>query len=154
MVSLDFAVARGAPRPDISHIDRARKLRDRTGEIADWIVANVPWSVAVNDWPCFHDRWPLLTRDELAAVEDELARRGAALDGGDADLDAIAAALTGRKTCWTAAADWLTMNPGADIAHPDFLRLFGRLSRAELILAAIEHRRRIVNGRAEAPPRP
>ena len=128
----------------IANIDDARQRRDRIGEIADWVVAHVPWTVAVPEWPDFHDRWPLLSRAELAAVEDELCRRGEALNCADADLDAIAATMTGRATYWIAAADWLTLNRGADITNPEFFRLFRQLSRAELILAAIEHKRRLL----------
>jgi hypothetical protein len=128
----------------VASIQEARPRHDRTEEIADWVVANVPWTVAVPDWTDFHDRWPLLTRAELAAVEDELRHRAEALDAKDADLDAIAATLTGRLVYWTAAADWLTLNPGATITDAEFVRLFSQLSRAELILAAIEHKRRLL----------
>ena len=122
----------------------ARRPRDRTSEIADWVISNVPWTVAVPDWPGFHDRWPLLSRPELAAVEEELCRRGEALNDPDADPDAVASQYTGRATYWTAAADWLTLNPRSDITSIEFVRLFSQLSRAELILAAIEHKRRIL----------
>ena len=127
----------------ISNIADARNRRDRVGEIVDWVVGNIPWSVAVPDWHGFQDRWPLLSRVELAAVEAELRRRGDALNQPGADLDAIAATLCGRLPYWTAAADWLTLNCGEDVTHPEFVRLFGQLSRAELILAAIEHKRRL-----------
>lgn len=120
----------------------ARPERGRTSEIADWVVANVPWTVAVPDWPEFHDRWPLLSRFELAAVEEELRQRGEALESPGADLEKIAASLSGRASYWTAAADWLTLNPRASIADPEFVSSFCQLSRAELILAAIEHKRR------------
>lgn len=132
------------PFAAVSNIQDARKLRKRTGEIADWVVSNVPWTVAVSEWPGFHDRWPLLTRAELAAVEAELRQRGEVLNGADVDLGAIAAKLDGRMAYWTAAADWLTVTPGADISDPEFIRLFNYLSRAELILAAIEHKRRLL----------
>jgi hypothetical protein len=128
----------------VASVQEARPRLDRTEEIADWVVANVPWTVAVPDWTDFHDRWPLLTRVELAAVEDELRHRAEALDAKDADLAAIAAALTGRLAYWTAAADWLTLNPGATITDAEFFRLFSQLSRGELILAAIEHKRRLL----------
>lgn len=48
--------------------------------------------------------------------------------------------LTSAKS---AAVDWLTVNPGAEVADTEFFRLFGRVSRAELILAAIELKRRL-----------
>ena len=127
----------------ISNIADARRRRDRVGEIADWVVSNIPWSVAVPDWHGFHDRWPLLSRADLAAVEDELRRRGDALNDPVADLGAIAARLCGRLPYWTAAADWLTLNRSEDVTHPEFVRLFGQMSRAELILAAIELKRRL-----------
>ncbi|WP_447753147.1 hypothetical protein [Sphingopyxis fribergensis] len=130
----------------VANIADAQRGRDRIAEIADWVIANVPWTVAVPEWQEFHDRWPLLSRSDLAAVEDELCRRGEALDDKNADLDEIAASLTGRPTYWTAAADWLTLNPGADITDLEFFRMFSQLSRAELILAAIEHKRRILRG--------
>ena len=137
----------------VTNIREARQRRDRTAEIADWVVVNVPWTVAVPEWACFHDRWPLLSRAELAAVEEELRRRGEALDAPGADLEAIAATLTGRSTYWTAAADWMTLNPGADITAAEFVRLFNYLSRAELILAAIEHKRRLLRASEGASPR-
>jgi|GEM_PF-2292135 len=147
MASLGLPTSRDARHPVTPNNSQMDRERDRIAEIADWVVTNIPWTVAVTDSHCFHDRWPLLTRAELAAVEDELCRRGAALDGRDADLEAIAATLSGRITYWTAAADWLTLNPGSGITHPDFFRMFQQLSRAELILAAIEHRRRVLQGR-------
>lgn len=130
----------------LGDIAETRRQRDRTGEIADWVVANIPWTMAVPDWPDFHDRWPLLSRAELAAVEAELRRRCAAIEDSGADLDAVSDALTGRKSYWTAAADWLTLNACKSIADPEFNRLFSQLSRAELILAAVEHKRRILRG--------
>ena len=134
---------RAIPVRAVSNIADARSRRERVAEIADWVVENVPWSVAVPDWHGFHDRWPLLSRNQLAAVEEELSRRGETLNDPTADLDAIAATLRGRLPYWTAAADWLTLNRGEDMRHPQFFRLFGQLSRAELILAAIEHKRRL-----------
>lgn len=128
----------------VADIADAQGKRDQIAEIADWVVTNVPWTVAVPDWQGFQDRWPILSRAELAAVEEELCRRGAALHGDITELDAIAATLTGREGYWTAAADWLTLNPGSDITDPEFFRLFSQLSRAELILAAIEHKRRLL----------
>ncbi|MBE1529506.1 hypothetical protein GGC65_003962 [Sphingopyxis sp. OAS728] len=121
-----------------------QRMNERAARIADWVMENIPWTVAVPEWPDFHDRWPLLSRADLAEVEEELCRRGAALDTPGADLDAVAETLTGRPTYYTAAADWLTLNPTTSISDPEFVRLFGRLSRAELILAAIEHKRRVL----------
>jgi hypothetical protein len=145
MANLDYAPVqdRGHLAPEISDAQSRRPL---VAEIADWVVANVPWTVAVPDWPDFHDRWPLLSRGDLAAVERELRRRAEALDRPDADLDAIAAGLVGRETYIMAAADWLALNPGSDITAPEFFRMFGQLSRAELILAAIEHKERVLRG--------
>lgn len=156
MLDFNSMAASGGRETDFHpalHVAGAPPPRDRTGEIADWVLTNVPWTVPVPDWPCFHDRWPLLSRDDLAAVEAELQRRGAQLDAPGADLGAIAAQLTGRVTCCAAAADWLTLNPGAAITDPEFVGRFSQLSRAELILAAIEHRRRIVEGLSAAEPR-
>lgn len=132
----DFAI--------VANIADAQPGRARIVEIADWVVSNVPWTVTVPEWQGFHDRWPLLSRAELAAVEQELSRRCEALHGDVAEIDRVAATLTGRQGYWTAAADWLMLNPGRDITHPDFFRLFSQLSRAELILAAIEHKRRLL----------
>jgi len=123
-----------------------RSRRDRIADIADWVVTNVPWTIAVPDWSDFHDRWPLLTRADLAAVEEELARRCAAIEAGATDLDTIAEAMTGRPTYCAAAADWLTLNPEKGIADHEFFRLFGQLTRAELILAALDHKQRILRG--------
>lgn len=156
MLDLNSTPASGGRETDFHpalRVAEAPPARDRIGEIADWVLANVPWTVPVPDWPCFHDRWPLLSRRDLAAVEAELQRRGAALDAPGADLDAMAARLTGRTTCCAAAADWLTLNPAAAITDPEFVRRFSLLSRAELILAAIENRRRIVERLSGGEPR-
>lgn len=128
----------------ITDIRRTQRLDKDAGEITDWVLENIPWTVAIPEWPAFHERWPMLTEAELAKVESELCRRGTALDAPDTDLDAIAAKLKGRSTYWTAAADWLSLNPEASITDIEFFRLFGQLTRAELILAAIEHKRRIL----------
>lgn len=87
---------RAIPVRAISNIADARSRRERVAEMADWVVENISWPVAVPDWPDFHDRWPLLSRAELAAVEEELSRRGETLNDPAADLDAIAATLRGR----------------------------------------------------------
>lgn len=133
-------------RVSSGELAQKRSRRDRTADIADWVVMNVPWTVAVPDCSDFHDRWPLLTRADLAAVEEELNRRCAAIEAGGTNLDTIAGAMTGRPTYCAAAADWLTLNPGKSIADHEFFRLFGQLTRAELILAAIDHKQRITRG--------
>ncbi len=131
-------------RVPFADLAQKRSRRERIADIADWVVTNVPWTVAVPDCPAFHDRWPLLTRADLAAVEEELNRRSAAIEAGGTDLDMIAAAMTGRPAYCAAAADWLTLNPARGIADHEFFRLFGQLTRAELILAAIDHKQRIL----------
>lgn len=133
-------------RFSLGDVVKKRSRRDRIADIADWIVTNVPWTVAVPDCCDFHDRWPLLTRADLAAVEEELNRRCAVIEAGETDLDTIAGAMTGRPTYCAAAADWLTLNPGKSFADHEFFRLFGQLTRAELILAAIDHKQRILRG--------
>ncbi|SEH13066.1 hypothetical protein SAMN05428974_0647 [Sphingopyxis sp. YR583] len=133
-------------RFSLRDIAETRSQSDRIADVADWVVTNIPWTVAVTDCSEFHDRWPLLTRADLAAVEDELNRRCAAIEAGGTDLDTIAAAMTGRPTYCSAAADWLALNPGKSIADHEFFRLFGQLTRAELILAAIDHKQRILRG--------
>jgi hypothetical protein len=142
MANLEYAAVQDRDQPTLDMMHAHRTL---VAEIADWVVANIPWTVAVPDWPAFHDRWPLLSREELAAVERELRRRAEALDRPDADLAAIVAGLSGRKTYVTAAADWLALNPRSDITDPEFFRKFSQLSRAELILAAIEHKQRVLS---------
>lgn len=123
-------------------VRNACEHRNRSVEIADWVMINIPWTIAVPDCADFHDRWALLSRGELYAVEEELQRRTSALNAPDADLDAAAAKLTGRPSDWTAAAEWLSRNPRRSTSHSEFIRLFGQLSRAEFLLAAIEHKRR------------
>lgn len=115
----------------VANIADAQRARDRIAEIADWVVTHVPWTVAVPDWHGFQDRWPLLSRAELAAVEEELCRRCEALHGDVAEIDGVAATLSGRQDYWTAAADWVTLHPRSDITNPEFFRLFSQLSRAE-----------------------
>lgn len=140
----------GSEIVSVTDISDAEKRRDRIRLVADWVVAELPWTVAVSDSPRFSERWSALTPAELADVEIELQKRGEALSAAHADLDIIAKTLTGRIDHWTAAADWLTLHIGAGISDADFRRRFGELSRAELILAAIEHRRRLLNGRGGA----
>ena len=125
-----------------SSVRNACEHRNRSVEIADWVMINIPWTIAVPDYADFHDRWALLSRGELYAVEEELQRRTSALNAPDADLDAAAAKLTGRPSDWTAAAEWLSRNPRRSTSHSEFIRLFGQLSRAEFLLAATEHKRR------------
>lgn len=94
-------------------------------------------------------------RSELYAVEKELHRRISAVNAPGADLNEGAAKLTGRPSYWTAAADWLSRHPRRSTSHSEFIRLFGQMSRAELLLAAIEHKRRgrlTCNGTPVATP--
>lgn len=138
-----------------SSVRNACEHRNRSVEIADWVMINIPWTIAVPDYADFHDRWALLSRGELYAVEEELQRRTSALNAPDADLDAAAAKLTGRSSHWTAAAEWLSRNPRRSTSHSEFILLFGQMSRAEFLLAAIEHKRRgqlTYNGIAAATP--
>lgn len=130
----------------LSNVTDVREQRNRSGEIADWVMTNISWTIAVPDCADFHDRWALLSRTQLVAVEEELQRRARAVNAPDADLDAIAAKLAGRPSFWTAAADWFSLNPLGSISDAEFIRLFGQLSRAELLLAAIEHKRRALVG--------
>ena len=126
----------------LSNIATAREQRSRSGEIADWVMTNIPWTVAVPDCADFHDRWALVSRSELVAVEEELHRRARIVNAPHADLDTVAGKLAGRRGFWTAAADWFSLNPLGSISDAEFIRLFGQLSRAELLLAAIEQKRR------------
>lgn len=132
----------------MTDISEAKQRRARICEVADWVVEKVPWTISVSDWPGFTEQWPALTASELADIELELHSRGAALCANDPELDAIAESLIGHPERWTSAADWLSHHVGRDMTDADFCRLFGKLSRGELILAAIEHRRRLLNGRA------
>lgn len=127
----------------VSDISEAKQRRARICEVADWVVDKVPWTIAIADWPGFSEQWPALTAAELADVERELHSRGEALCADDTDLASIAARLNGHPSRWTAAADWLSHHIGRDMTDAEFCRLFGKLSRGELILAAIEHRRRL-----------
>lgn len=130
---------------NISNIEHAKEQRDRVREVADWVVEHVPWAIAVPDWPEFADHWSVLTSSELAAVEAELQRRAEMICAKAADLDGIAAGLIGRQERWSAAANWLLQRyPDADIRDPEFVAGFSDLTRAELMLAAIDHKRRLL----------
>lgn len=127
----------------ISPISEARHRRDWIAEVADWIAANVPWTLEASQWAAFEARWPGLTEADLEEIDAELQRRGEAICSSG-DFGAVAATLPGRRECWAAAAAWLQCRfPEADIHHPEFFERFGHLTRAELLLAAIEHRRLI-----------
>ncbi|MBE1526825.1 hypothetical protein GGC65_001281 [Sphingopyxis sp. OAS728] len=136
----------------VTDINDPQQRRGRICEVVDWVMAEVPWTVSVTDWPGFSERWSALTSTELADVEIELQRRSEALTADDVNLDIIAGTMTGRVDRWTAAADWLMQHVGADIFDADFRHRFGELSRAELILAAIEYRSRLLSGRGGAEP--
>ena len=139
---------KGSDIASVTDISEAKQRRARICEVADWVVEKVPWTIAVSDWPGFSEQWPALTAADLADIEHELHRRGEALCANDPDLDAITGTLAGHPERWTAAADWLSRHVGRDMTDADFCRLFGKLSRGELILAAIEHRRRLLSGGA------
>lgn len=109
--------------------------------MADWIAVSVPWTVDASHWPAFEARWPGLAPSDLEEIDAELQRRGEKICASD-DFEAVAATLSGRSEYWSAAAAWLHCRfPEADIYHAEFLERFGHLTREELLLAAIEHRR-------------
>lgn len=125
----------------INSLSEARARRRRIVEAADWIAVHVPWTLEPSQWPAFETCWPGLTPMDLEEIDAELQRRGDAICSSG-DFSAIAATLSGRRECWSAAALWLRSRfPEADIHHPEFFERFGHLTREELLLAAIEHRR-------------
>lgn len=126
----------------VADIGGARKRRDRISAIADWIITHIPWTVEVMDWPGLGRRWPALTSADLESVEVELKRRADGICADGIALESVAARLKGRRARWSAAADWFFRGyPDADMNDPEFTALFGDLTRAEVILAAIEYRR-------------
>lgn len=126
---------------EIKPITDARERRAWIVEVANWIAVNVPWTLEVSQWPAFAARWPGLTAADLEDIDAELQRRGDAICSS-ADFEAVAATLSGRPELCSAAAAWLRGRfPEADIHHPEFIECFGQLTREELLLAAIEHRR-------------
>lgn len=126
----------------VVQISTARAHRERISEAASWIAANVPWTEDGADFPAFRERWPAMTASDLAEIEAELQQRGEMICASNVDLDSICETLSGRPELWKAAAFWLLEHfPAADICHPEFIERYGRLTREELLLAAIEHRR-------------
>ncbi|WP_447932556.1 hypothetical protein [Sphingopyxis fribergensis] len=125
-------------------ISGARARRARIREAAGWIAANVPWTEDGADWPGFRVRWPAMTVSDLAEIDAELQRRADMICASTADLGSIRETLSGRPELWRAAAFWLFDHfPEADICHPEFVEQYGRMTREELLLAAIEHRRQL-----------
>ena len=123
-------------------ISIARAHRELISEAASWIAANVPWTEDGADWPAFRERWPAMSPSDIAEIDAELQQRGEMICASNVDLDRISVTLSGRPELWKAAASWLLEHfPEADICHPEFIARYGRLTREELLLAAIEHRR-------------
>ena len=137
----------------INSLSEARHRRAWIAEVAAWIAANVPWTLEASEWPAFEARWPGLTPSDLEDIDTELQRRGDAICSSG-DFGAVAATLSGRREYWSAAAIWLRSRfPEADIHHPEFCERFGHLTREELLLAAIEHRRLICADERSPPQR-
>lgn len=127
----------------MTNIGEAKQRRAPICEVVDWVVEKVPWTIAIADWLGLSEQWSALTAAELAEVELGLHSRGEALCADDPDLDVIAAPLIGHPERWNASADWLSCHIGRDMTDEEFCRLFGKLSRGELIFAAVAHRRRL-----------
>lgn len=123
----------------------ARRRRDLIIEAGEWAFAHLPWTTGVLS-PEFIERWPDFTNAERMAAGDEMVRLST-IDFVGMSFDDAMSELPGRREHWISAANWLTANE-PDVEHPEFMRLFGHISRSELWLAGLERERRL------SPPAP
>lgn len=134
----------------VTDISEARRRReDRRAAIvaaADWVLHHVPLTQACLDDPELQRRWPDFDAGEWAEVGREIDRRMVIQlpnPCSAADLDAAVADLSGRYELWSRASNWLIRYwPARDIDHPEFERHFGEMTRAEVLLAAVDTARR------------
>jgi hypothetical protein len=127
----------------ITDIGEARRRRAQIREAAQWALDHLPWTSTIFA-PEFMTRWPDLTTSERSRVAVEMEKLGTALDQSQSqfDLDEIGARLSGDPELVSRAAEWLLGNV-PDVAHPEFVRLFGYITRSEIVLAIIERGRRL-----------
>lgn len=129
----------------VTHIGEARRRREEhratIATAADWIINHLPLAVPFRFNAKFHERWPGMSRAELDDVGAEVRRR---LDGfvtniGSGNFAAAAQGLSGRREIWMGAGRWLQQHsPDRGISDPDFVRQFGDITGAELVLAEVE----------------
>jgi hypothetical protein len=122
---------------------------------ADWLIHNTPYWQSWRDNLEFHRRWTDFDDAELEAVGREVERRilvQLPIPCTAADLDAAIDGLHGRYELWTRATNWLIRHGlGGNFADPEFVRHFGDLTSAELILATIERHRRLLRAEGMIP---
>lgn len=134
----------------------ARRRRDEHAALvanaAEWILTTLPCRIPWFDHPDFHAKWPGLERSTIEEIEAAIVKR---LDGWQAaltfapsvtevDVDEAMRNLPGRYEICERAATWLDLFPGRDRQHTDFVRFFGDMTAAELILTNAERLRRLV----------
>lgn len=124
----------------VTDIGEARRRREEhratIATAAYWVINNLPLAVPFRFNAKFHERWPGMSRAELDDVEAEVRRR---LDDfvkeiGSGNFAAAAQGLSGRREIWMGAGRWLQHR---GINDPDFVRQFGDITGAELVLAEI-----------------
>ncbi|SKB85369.1 hypothetical protein [Sphingopyxis flava] len=143
----------------VTDIAEARRRReDRRAAIvaaADWLIHNTVFWQSWRDNAEFYRRWPDFEAAELEAVGRDAERRVAIqlpTPITAADLDAAVAGLTGRYELWTRASNWLLRYwPARGLDDPEFVRHFGEMTMAELVLAAIERERRQLRALGQIP---
>lgn len=146
----------------ISDIGEARRRRDEHAALvaaaAEWILTAHPVQVPWNDSPDFDAKWPGLDQSTRSAIEATILKRlddwQAALiftpDVTEAAVDDAIRSLPGRYEVCERAATWLDLFPDRDRHHPDFVRFFGDMTAAELVLTNAERLRRVI--RASSRP--
>ena len=127
----------------VTDIAEARRRREYVREAAQWALDHLPWT-STTFAPEFMSRWPDLTTFERYRVTVEMEKLGTSLDHSQSqfDLDEIGARLSGDSERVSRAAEWLLRNV-PDVMHPEFVRLFGYVTRSEIVLAIIERGRRL-----------
>ena len=140
----------------ISDIGEARRRRDEHAALvsnaAEWILTTLPCRIPWIDNTDFHSKWPGLERSTIEEIEAMILKR---LDGWQAvlaytpdvtvaDVDEAVCNLPGRREICERAATWLDLFPDRDRQHPDFVRFFGDMTAAEMILTTAERLRRLI----------
>lgn len=140
----------------VTDITEVRRRRDEHAALvanaAEWILTAHPVQVPWIDSPDFHAKWPGLDHPTLSAIEATILTRlddwQAALiftpDVTEAAVDEAMRSLPGRYEVCERAATWLDLFPDRDRHHPDFVRFFGDMTAAELVLANAERLRRVI----------
>lgn len=137
-------------------LGEARRRREEHAALvtaaAEWVLTTLPHRIPWIDNPDFDARWPGLDRSTLGEIEAAILQRFGGWQAAvtyspkltEADIDAAVCELPGRHDHCIRAATWLDLFTDRDQHHPDFVRFFGDLTTAEMILTTAERLRPLV----------